>query len=404
MVCRASGFPFSPLGTRAMASRKTESSLPHMLKRMSLMLLGVLIFVAIIAALKVMRIKAAMAEGAAHAPGPDAVSTVIVKPQSWQPVINAVGSLKAVNGVMVSTDMPGVVSEIAFKSGAEVKKGNLLVKMDTQQEEAQLQSAEAKRDLAKLDLQRKRDLIDKKAIASSDWDTAESALRQAEAAVTDAKALIARKRITAPFDGMLGIRHVDLGQYVEAGAQMISLQSLDPINVEFALPQQHLESVGIGKKLRVRAAGLSEEWFSGEITAIDSRLDESTHNLMVEGTLPNADRKLRPGMFVSVEVYLPEQDSVLAVPSSAIRFAPYGDSVFILADGVGPDGKPGKVVKQQFVKLGATRGDQVTITSGLKGGEEVVSAGVFRLRPDGRVRVNNEVQPGNELQPKPPDS
>ena len=368
------------------------------------MLFCVVLFVAILAGAKALQIKAAMAEGATHAPPPSAVTTLLVAAQTWQPVLSAIGSLKAVNGVTVSTDLAGIVSEIAFKSGAEVKKGHLLVKLDTEQEEAQLKSAEAKRDLAKTDLARKRDLMDKKAIAVSDWDSAESELRQMEAAVKEAQAVIARKQISAPFDGFLGIRQVDLGQYVSPGTAMVALQSQDPIYVEFSLPQQHLETIAVGKKLRLHATGLADENFEGEITAIDSRFDTATRNIMIQGTIANPDRKLRPGMFVNVDVLLPQQEKVLAIPSSSIVFAPYGDSVYIVTDTTGPDHKPAKLVKQQFVKLGATHGDQVAILSGLKAGDEVVTSGVFKLHADAPVQVNNSVQPGNELQPNPADT
>ncbi len=380
----------------------------------------VLLFVVLLGLAKFASVRSAMAEGAKHAPPPASVSTVVVQQQTWDPVLSAVGSLKAVNGVTVSTDMGGIVSEIAFKSGADVKKGDLLVRLDTQQEEAQLQSALAKLDLARADIVRKRDLIAKKAIAPSDLDTAESMLHQTEAAVTESKAIIARKRITAPFDGSLGIRMVDIGQYINMGTAFVALQSLDPIHVQFSIPQQRLDAIAVGGKLRIRATGLSDDLFEGEITAVDSHLDEATRNLMVEGTLPNPDHKLRAGMFASVEVLLPSRENVLAIPSSAVNFQPYGNSVFVVVPAIdsegkpmlgqdhkpilGADGKPGKVVKEHFVKLGVTRGDQVEVISGIKPGEELVSAGVFRLHSDAPVRVNNSVQPGNELNPKPADT
>jgi membrane fusion protein, multidrug efflux system len=375
-----------------------------MWKRMILMLVCVVVFVAAIAFFKVMQIKAAMAKGASFAPPPAAVTTTVVKAQTWQPVLSAVGSLKAVNGVTVSTDLGGIVSEIAFESGKPVKKGDLLVKLDTEQEEAQLHSAEAKRDLAKLDLDRKRDLAAKHAVSSSEFDSAQSQFRQADAAVQEAQAIIGRKQIAAPFDGFLGIRMVNVGQYINAGTPIVPLQSLDPIYVEFALPQQHLGALAVGKKLRLSASGVAGEAFDGEITAVDSRIDETTRNILVQGTARNPGNKLRPGMFVNVEVLLPPTDGVIAIPSSAISYAPYGDSVFVVKDKKGPDGKPMKEAQQQFVKLGPARGDQVSILSGLKAGDEVVSSGVFKLRPGAPVQVNNSVQPGSELNPKPADT
>ena len=375
-----------------------------MVKRMLLMLALTVLVIAGIAFWKYRTIKAGMAMGAKFAPPPAAVTTLVVKPQTWQPVLSAVGSMKAVNGVTVSTDMAGIVSEIAFESGTSVKKGELLVKLDTAQEEAQLRSSEAKLHLARTELERNRGLIAKKAIAQSEFDTAETQLSQMEAEVEEMKALIARKRIAAPFDGLVGIRQVNVGQYLQPGAPIAPLQSMDPIYVEFALPQQHFETIAVGKKVRLGAAGVVGEQFEGEITAIDSRVDESTRNVMVQATIQNPDHKLRPGMFVDVEVLLPETEGVLAIPTSSIAYAPYGDSIYVVKEEAGPDGKAAKLVQQQFVKLGPKRGDQVSILSGLKPGDEIVSSGVFKLRPGAAVQVNNSVQPGNDLTPKPEDS
>ena len=371
---------------------------------MILMLSLVLVFVAGIAFLKYSAIRKGMAMGAKFAPPPTAVTTVKVKAQTWQPVLSAVGSLKAVHGVTVSTDLAGIVSEIAFESGTAVKKGDLLVKLDTQQEDAQVRSAEAKLTLAKSDIERKRDLIVKKAIAESDLDTAQSQLTQAQAAVAEMTALVSRKRLTAPFDGIAGIRQVNVGQYLNPGAAIVPLQSLDPIYVEFSMPQQHFDLLVVGKKLRVGVNGLAGERFDAEITAVDSLVDANTRNVMVQGTVKNPDHKLRPGMFADVEVLLPDKEGVLAIPTSSIAYAPYGDSVYVVREKTGADGKTAKEVEQRFVTLGPKRGDQVSVVKGLKDGDEVVSAGVFRLRPGAAVQVDNSVQPGNELQPKPADT
>ena len=368
---------------------------------MLLMLFLVLVFIAGIAFWKYTLIRKGMAEGAKFAPPPTVVTTVVVKPQTWQPVLSAVGSLKAINGVTVSTDLAGIVSQIAFESGTAVKKGDLLVKLDTQQEEAQFRSSEARLSLAKTDLERKRDLIAKKAIAQSDWDTAESQLAQMQASVEEMKALVARKRLTAPFDGLVGIRQISLGQFVNPGAAIVPLQSLDPIFVEFALPQQNLNALAVGKKLRLAVNGLDGGKFDGEITAIDSLVDPNTRNILIQGTVKNPGHKLRPGMFADVEVLLPENNGVLAIPSSGIAYAPYGDSVYVVTEKKGPDGQTRKEVESRAVTLGPKRGDQVSVLSGLKDGDEVISSGVFKLRPGAPVRVDNSVQPGNELHPKP---
>jgi len=280
------------------------------------------------------------------------------------------------------------------------------VKLDTQQEEAQLHSAQARRELARISLERQRDLIAKKAVAQSDYDAAESEFRQADAAVEEAQAMIARKTIVAPFDGLAGIRQVDLGQYLNVGSTIAPLQSLDPIYVEFSIPQQNFDQVATGKKVRVRADGVEGREFEGEITAIDSKVDEATRNVTVQATVRNPDHKLRPGMYVSVDVLLPEQQGVVAIPATSINYAPYGDSVFIVKDAAeaGPDGKRGKEVVQQFVKLGASRGDQVAVATGVKAGDEVVTSGVFKLRSHAPVTINNSVKPGEELNPNPPDT
>jgi len=368
-----------------------------LLKRMLIMLVLVLIVVAALGFIKFRQIQAAIAAGAAFAPPPTAVTTAVAELSVWQPALRAVGSLKAVNGVTVSTDLAGIVSEILFESGATVKKGALLVRLDSQQEAASLRSAEARRDLAKVNLDRQRNLRTDGAVSQSEFDAADSEFRQAAAAVDEARALIARKAIVAPFDGLLGIRRVDLGQYLNVGAPIVQLQSTDPIYVEFALPQQNYEQVAAGKQLRVSAAGVSGAQFEGAITAIDSRLDEASRNLLIQGTVRNPDDRLRPGMYVSVEVLLPEQEMIF-IPASSISYAPYGDSVFVVAAG-----KAGKEVEQRVVKLGTSRGDQAAIVSGLKAGEEVVSSGVFRLRGGAPVNVNNVVQPGNDPKPTPPN-
>ncbi|MCE9518429.1 MAG: efflux RND transporter periplasmic adaptor subunit [Verrucomicrobia bacterium] len=371
------------------------------------MLLMLLVMAAIIAGLayiKYQSIQAGIAMGAKFAPPPTPVTTIVVKGQTWQPVLSAVGSLRAVNGVTVSTDLAGIVSEISFESGRQVKKGDLLVTLDTKQEEAQLRSAEARLNLSKTDLDRKRDLVERKAVSQSDFDSAESQVQQMKASVDEMKAIIARKHIAAPFDGAVGIRQVNLGQYLNPGAPVVPLQSIDPIYVEFSVPQQHINDVAVGKKIRLVPTKLVDADFTGEITAVDSVIDVATRNITAQATIKNPDHKLRAGMFVSVEVLLPEQKNVLAIPSSAIAYAPYGDSVYVLRDGKSPDGKALKQVEQIFVKLGPQRGDQVAVLSGLKEGDEIVSSGVFKMRPGAPVTVNNSVQPGNELNPKPADT
>lgn len=375
-----------------------------MKKRLFIMIATVVLVFAAIGAIWFLQFRAKMAAYAKMTPPPIAVTTVKVKGMTWQPALKAVGSLKAVNGVQVSTDLAGIVSEIAFESGKPVKKGDLLVKLDTKQEDAQLQSAQARLDLAKVSLARKKDLLEKKAASQADYDAAAAEARQAEAAVNEALALIARKTIKAPFDGIAGIRQVNVGQYLNTGTSIVPLQSSDPIYVEFSIPQQDLGQIALHKKIRLTAAGTSDKEFEGEITAINSLVDDTNRNIQVEVTVRNPEGLLRPGMFVNVEVLLPETKGVLAIPASAINYAPYGDSVYVIKDGTSKDDKPEKHAVQQFVKLGVSRGDLIAVLRGLQEGDEVVSSGVFKLRPNAAVQVNNTVQPGGDEHPAPPDT
>lgn len=382
-----------------------------MWKRLFIMLVIAELFIAALAFVKVRQIMTAMSEGPKHAPPPPAVTTFVAHAQKWQPTLNAIGSLKSINGVDVSTDLAGIVSQIAFESGAAVKKGDLLVRLDTKQESAQLQSAEARRQLSAVNLARQRDLLIKKAAAQSEFDTAAAQARQDEAAVEETRALIARKTIVAPFDGVLGIRQVDIGQFLNVGSPIVTLQSQNPIHVEFSIPQQDIDHIAIGGKLQLKAAGMEGVEFEGRITAINSKIDEATRNMLVEGTVPNPDGKLRAGMFVDVHVLQAEQSGVIAIPASAVNYAPYGDSVFTVATG-STAGSHEAI--QHFVKLGPTRGDQVAIASGVNEGDEVVTSGVFKLRSHAPVTVekpvaqpviiNNTVLPGNEANPKPPET
>lgn len=339
----------------------------------------------------------------AFGPPPTAVTTVIVEPQTWQPTLKAVGTLKAVNGLVLSTDMAGIVSGIAFESGSAVKKGQVLLTLDPDQEQAALRMAEARLTLAQSNRKRTAELLGKKLVAQNESDAAESELRQAQANVEEARALVARKRIVAPFDGVLGIRMVNNGQYLNAGMAIVPLQSLDPIYVDFSLPQHQFQYAQPGTKVQVRASGAGDVTVEGTVTAVDSQIDETTRNFNVQGTLANTDHKLRPGMFAEVELLLPEQKSVLAIPVTAISYAPYGDSVYVVVPGKGPDGQDGLTVQQHFVKLGIMKGDLVEVTSGIKAGDQVVSSGTFKLMPGGTVMINNAVKPSASIKPQVED-
>jgi membrane fusion protein (multidrug efflux system) len=346
----------------------------------------------------------ALAKSGAFEPPPTAVTTDVAKESEWQPTLQSVGSITAVNGVNISTDLAGIVRQIAFESGNKVRSGDLLVRLDTVQEEAQLHQSEAQRDFAAVTLKRDKDLVEKHAIAQSDYDNAEAAFRQSQAAVDQFNALIARKTLRAPFDGVTGIRQVNLGQYLKEGDMVVTLQAFDPIYVNFSLPQQDLSKLAVGQSVTLHVDAFEDQSFQGKITAINSLVDQATRNIQVQATFSNSDLRLRPGMFAKVSVIMNEKQNVVAIPSTAIHYAPYGDSIFIVSQMKDPQGKEYKGVKEQFIKTGQSRGDMITVTSGLKPGDEVVTSGVFRLKSGAHVNVNNKIKPGTDLAPNPADS
>ncbi len=375
-----------------------------MTKRMLLMLAIVIAFVATIGSVKYFQIKSAMAQGASFQPPPEAVTTVIAKPEPWQTTLSAIGSVTAVQGVTVSADLPGVIEAISFDSGHSVNTGDILVRLDTKQERAQLAAAEAQLQLMRVDLERAKGMLSGGIIPQATYDSTAAQYKQAEARAGEIRATIARKVIRAPFSGVLGIRQVNLGQYLEGGAPIVSLQALRPAYVNFTLPQQEIGMLPIGSQVEVTsdAIGGSE---TGRISALDSTIDEATRHVRVQAMFANASGKLRPGMFVEAKLPRGKSAEVITLPASAISYAPFGDSVFIVEDVKSPDGKKTyRGVRQQFVKLGGSRGDQVAVFTGVKPGEEVVTSGVFKLRPGAAVQVNNTIQPGNNPAPKPEDS
>jgi len=372
-----------------------------MRKRLLIMLAVMGIFIASIGTMKFLQIQAAIAQGASWQPPPEAVTTVVARQEQWAGSLSAIGSVTAVHGVMVSADLPGMVVSIEFDSGRHVRAGDVLVRLDTSQERAQLAAAEAQRELAKLNLERGERLKDQQVLAEADYDRLDAEYKQAEARAGEIKATIDRKNIRAPFDGVLGIRQINLGQYLTAGDAVVPLQSMDPVYVNFSLPQQDVGSLRIGAEVRVSADSIPLGRSKAKVTAINSVVDEATRNVEVQATLPNPGGQLRPGMFVNVQLLLGTSRPVIALPASAINYAPYGNSVYIVGTMKSPKGVPYRGVRQQFVKVGEERGDQVAVVEGLKAGEEVVTSGVFKLRNGAAVVVNNKVQPGNNPAPKP---
>jgi membrane fusion protein (multidrug efflux system) len=375
-----------------------------MAKRMILMLAVTGTLLGGLGLVKFRQIQTAAAHGANFQPPPEAVTTIVAKQEKWPATLNVIGTAAAVQGVTVSADLPGTVARIAFDSGRSVTAGDVLVELDTRQERAQLAAMEAQRDLARINFGRMQQLVKEGVIAQTEYDNATAQQKATEAQVGEIRATIARKTIRAPFSGILGIRQVNLGQYLSAGQPIVPLQSLNPIYVNFDVPQQTAAQVRVGRTLRVSSNEVGGIKFAGRVTALDSIVNEATRNFQVQATLANPGGKLRPGMFVQVEISTGADRPVIALPATAINYAPYGDSVYVVSELKDPSGKSYRGVRQQLVKIEGSLGDQVAVVSGVNPGDEVVSSGVFKLRNGAAVQVNNKVQPGNNPAPKPEDS
>lgn len=375
-----------------------------MLKRMLQMLAIVLVIVGALGFVKFRQIQAAIAAGKSFQMPPESVTSVVAREEPWEGTLSAVGSVAAVQGVTLSADLPGVVERIAFESGARVAAGANLVVLDSRQERAQLAAAEAASELAKANLERSKRLLAQQMIPQAEFDAVAAQAKQAEANVRVIEATIARKTIRAPFAGTTGIRRVNLGQYVNSGEAIVPLQSLDPVYVDFAVPQQQVGSLRVGAAVRAATDSGRVAEHTGHLTAINPVVDGDTRNVQVQATFRNASGALRPGMYVSVRVNLGTRERLVALPATAVNYAPYGNSVFVIEEITGPDGKKYQGVRQQFVKLGPARGDLVAVLDGIQAGQEVVTSGVFKLRSGAAVKVNNAVQPSANAAPKPEDS
>jgi len=374
-----------------------------MAKRMLLMLVVAAAVIGGLGYFKLRQVQAAAKNGAFQPP-PEAITTLVAKQETWPATLGVVGTIAAIHGVTVSADLPGTVDQIKFDSGKTVEAGEILVELDTRQERAQLASMESQRDLAKVNYARMQQLVHEGVISRMDYDKAMADQKQTEANTAEIRATIERKTIRAPFAGVLGIRQANLGQYLAAGSPIVTLQSVNPIYVNFSVPQQDIQHVQAGHNVRITTDDLAGKAFTGRVNAIDSIVDQSTRNIQVQATLQNPGGRLHPGMFVQVEVGVGAQRSVFPLPASAISYAPFGDSVFIVSELKGPDGRTYRGVHQQFVKIEGARGDQVGVISGIKSGDEVVTSGVFKLRNGAAVAVNNKIQPGNDPAPKPEDN
>lgn len=373
-----------------------------MTKKIIISVVLVVVVFAALAGVKVMQIGTLIAFGKSYTPPPETVSTEVAKEEKWQETLPTVGSISAVQGVKITAELAGTVDSIAFESGAVVSKGDLLVSFDTSTEEAQLRALEAQVEWAQTNLARFKSLRNENTVSQAELDQAETDLKQKRANADAVRATIEKKHIRAPFAGKLGIRQINVGQYLEAGKLIVSLQSLAPVYGDFSLPQQELARLKTGLTVRATTDTYPDQEFIGTLTAINPDLEAATRSIRLQATFANGERLLRPGMFARMEVVFPKEDTVLAIPATSILSAPYGDSVYVVESATNSAG--GLVVRQKFVRVGRARGNDVAITTGLKAGERVVTSGVFKLRNGMSVVENNELKPKSEKNPNPADS
>lgn len=375
-----------------------------MLKKIAITVIGLLIILGALGGIKGLQIGKMIAQGEQFVPPPVTVTTADVQSEDWESILTAVGSLEAVQGVTVSAEMSGRIVKIDFEPGSNVKTGDLLVQQDTTTERARLRSARATLALAQNELKRSKKLIQRRTISQSQFDKDFATFSQAQAEVDNIKTIIEKKSIRAPFAGKLGIRLVNLGQILNEGDPVVSLQALDPIFANFYLPQQRLSQIKEGFTVRLTTDSAVDEKIEGQITAINPEVDARTRNVRIQATVPNPGEQLRPGMFANVSVVLPARAPVLSIPATAVLYAPYSDSVFIVQEQKNKGGQPTLTVKQQFVRLGKKKGDFIAVVDGLDAGQTVVSTGVFKLRNGQSVVVDNELAPEFKLAPSPEDS
>ena len=376
-----------------------------MIRKISLAVIMVLVVSGALAGIKALQIRKLIAAGKDYLPPPECVSTVVVGEDKWQDTLTAIGSITAFQGVTVTPEIPGIISEIVFESGAVVSKGDLLLRLDTSSEKAQLRAWEAQEELARLNLARERTLRSQNMVSQSVLDTAEATLKQTQGNADNIRATIQKKTIRAPFAGRLGIRLINLGQYLDTGKAIVSLQSLTPVYADFSMPQQELARLKTGMHVRVTTDAYPGRQFDGTLSAINPDLDQSTRSVGLQATFENPEQLLRPGMFVRVEVLLPEEQPVLVIPATSVLSAPYGASVYVVESKPGKtNGAPQLMVRQQFIRTGRGRGDFLSVDSGLKVGERIVSAGIFKLRNGMAVTENNDLAPKSDLAPHPSDS
>jgi len=335
---------------------------------------------------------------------PQTVSTVKADYQEWLPKLEAVGSLRAINGVEVSPEVTGIVSAINFKQGEDVKKGKLLVELVADSDIARLHALQAASALAKSTYNRDKQQFEFKAISQQVLDIDKANLMQADAAVAEQQAMVNKKFIHALFSGRAGIRQVSVGQYLNAGTPVVSLQSLDPIFLDFSVPQQNISMIHHGQKVTATSDAYPGEQFTGRIVVINPEVDTTTLNVKVRAELKNPQHRLLPGMYATVDISTGTPQRYITLPQTAVTYNPYGNIVFLTEQhGTDAKGKPKLIVKQVFVTTGDTRGDQVAVLKGIKAGDVVVSAGQVKLHNGSSITINNDIEPSNEPDPQPKD-
>lgn len=371
-----------------------------MIKRIIVTVLVALAVFAAIFGYKKVQLDKASAALKARKPAPASVTTAPAVQEKWRTTINSVGALESFQGIVIRSEIEGRILRVAFDSGARVKAGDVLIEMDTASETAQLRSDEAASKLAQLNLERAKGLRQNDSNTIADLDAAEATSARSAASIEATKAILAKKRIVAPFDGRLGIRVVNVGQFLNKGDTVVSLEATDPIYADFTVPQQEVSNLKPDLPVAVTIDAFPGREFTGQIEAIDPRLSEATRALRVRALLNNADEALHPGMFARVEVRLPEENEVVVLPATSVIYSPYGDSVYVVAK----DDKGALTAQQRFVKVGPKRGDLISLRSGVKPGEDVVTSGQGKLRPGTPVTVNNAVLPASNPTPKPAES
>jgi membrane fusion protein, multidrug efflux system len=371
-----------------------------MTKRMVIMLIGVAIVLGAVfgfQAFKAVMIKKFMASMAVQA---QTVSATRAGSSQWQPQIEAVGSLRALNGADLSLEVSGVVDSISFQSGDDVKEGDVLLKLRSDDDAAKLQSLQAVADLNEITYERDQKQFKLQAVSQATIDTDVANLKNAKAQVTQQQAILDKKTLRAPFAGHLGIRAVDLGQYLSAGTTIVTLQALDPIFMDFFVPQQAVDQIRIGQRVNVKVDAYKDRTFAGEISALNPRVDASSRNVQIRATLKNADHKLLPGMYATVDIATGVPQDLITLPQTAVTYNPYGDTVYIIdTKGTDANGKPQQIARQTFITTGATRGDQVAVLKGVNDGDMVVTSGQLKLHNGSLVNIDNSVTPTADAAP-----